>query len=100
QLHAPHGLLGDIKMMVLHLRAFTLLGPAVELVLQAFVWRLRFVSQNRVPSDKSRWSIVVSRWQSKTLTTNDYRPATVSNSSKNDGYDTPAASAPVIVVAP
>ena len=37
--HATHGFLGDVEVMVLHLRAFALLGPAVEFVLEALVGR-------------------------------------------------------------
>ena len=43
QIHAAHGFLGDVEVMVLHLRAFAVIGPAVEFLLQALVGRLGWV---------------------------------------------------------
>ena len=40
--HAAERLLRDIQMMVLHLRAFALFGPAVEFLLQTLVGRWGF----------------------------------------------------------
>src|SRR5215470_17317804 len=43
KIHEPDGLLGDVEMVLLHLRAFAGGGPAVEFLLQFFVGGLGFV---------------------------------------------------------
>src|SRR5208282_2517939 len=102
QIHAPHRFLGGVEVIALHLRALAVIGPAIEFVLQALVGRLGSIGTHDFSLTAASFGLRATSEPSQLARSSQPSAHSVilRNSSKNVGYDTPAASAPTIVVSP